>query len=95
MRARYTCTLVPVVLATLLSSRHALAQPVPVSEEPTVGDAPVVETEKAEDATQPEEVQDPTRPPPRGQGAGWGLIKSRKDSETLLEALVTAIGGKE
>lgn len=42
-----------------------------------------------------EETPDPSRPPPAGKGAVWGVVKSRKDGETLLEALVTVIGRKD
>lgn len=100
MRARYTCTVVPVLLGTLLCVRGALAQPAPVEGPiptplPSPDDeAPTVETEKVEEAPALE-TPDPTRPPPRGKGAIWGVVKSRKDGETLLEALVTVIGRKE
>src|SRR5262245_6467124 len=103
MRAWYTCTLVLVVLAPLVSARTALAQPAPENARPgqepgtlpsPTEDVPVVETEKPEEAPV-EETPDPTRPPPRGKGAVWGVIKSRKDNETLLEALVTVIGRKD
>lgn len=58
-------------------------------------DAPVVETDKVEEATPEIETPDPTRPPPRGKGAVWGVVKSKKDGETVLEGLVTVIGRKE
>src|SRR6185436_1213442 len=41
-----------------------------------------------------EETPDPTRPPPRGKGAVWGVVKSR-NGETLLEALVSVLGRKD
>lgn len=47
-----------------------------------------------EAAPPPEESPDPTRPPPRGKGAVWGVVKTR-EGETLLEALVTVIGRKD
>jgi TonB dependent receptor/Carboxypeptidase regulatory-like domain/TonB-dependent Receptor Plug Domain len=117
MRARYTCTLIPVLLGTLLCARSSFAQPAgsggapdggnapaaPPSpadapDAPPAEEAPTVETEKPEEAPV-EETLDPTRPPPRGKGAVWGVVKSRpvggRDGETLLEALVTVIGRKE
>lgn len=41
-----------------------------------------------------EEV-DPSRPPAPGRGVVGGVVTSRRDDETLLEALVTVIGRKE
>lgn len=41
------------------------------------------------------EQPDPTRPPPRGKGAVWGVVKSKGSDETLLEAIVSVIGRKE
>lgn len=101
MRARYTCTIVPVLLGTLLYPRGALAQPRPAEGDvsspsaPAEGDAPTVETEKVDEAPVVEETPDPTRPPPRGKGAVWGVVKSRRDGDSLLEALVTVIGRKD
>jgi hypothetical protein len=68
-----------VFLVALGATRTALAQ------EPTdaVEEAPAVET------------MDPRRPPARGVGAVWGVVRSRKDRELLLEALVTVVGRKE
>jgi hypothetical protein len=86
MRARYTYTLGLTAFAALLCSTSAQAQDAPPADE--VGDemqeAPVVV-----------ETPDPSRPPPAGKGAVWGVVKSRKDKETLLEALVTVLGRKD
>ena len=79
MRASYTCIFSLVVLG---ATRTAFAQ-----EEPAT-DVVVEEAPRAESL-------DPLRPPPRGLGAVWGVVKSRKDNETILEALVTVIGRKE
>lgn len=38
---------------------------------------------------------DPSRPPPAGKGAVWGVVKSRGSEETLLDAIVSVIGRKE
>lgn len=37
---------------------------------------------------------DPSRPPARGRGAVWGVVKSR-DGDTLLEAIVTVLSRKD
>jgi hypothetical protein len=91
------------VLGLLLCARPASAQP--TGAPPTGGDAPaptapadapqdegpVVTDEKVQEAPVEADTPDPTRPPPRGKGAVWGVIKSKKDGETLLEALVTVV----
>jgi hypothetical protein len=64
----------------------------PATPEPTPEGA--AESDAVTEAMPEEETPDPTRPPPRGKGAVWGVVKSR-DGETLLEALVTVIGRKE
>jgi len=56
---------------------------------------PMSEADKKVDDEAVLETPDPTRPPPRGRGAVWGVVKSKRDGETLLEALVTVIGRKE
>src|SRR3954470_6894197 len=68
--------------------RAVLAQP--TEPEP----APVEEATPVEEAAPVEEKLDPQRPPARGKGALWGIVKSRQ-GETLLEALVSVIGRKE
>jgi TonB dependent receptor/Carboxypeptidase regulatory-like domain/TonB-dependent Receptor Plug Domain len=86
MRAHYTSILGPLVLGLLVTApRTAFAQP--SEPEPEVV-APV------EEAPVVEESPDPARPPPRGKGVVWGVVKSRQ-GETLLEALVSVIGRKE
>lgn len=92
MRARYTCIF---VLGFVLVVPRAFGQDTPAPEGPQ--GQPEVETEKTDKVEEApvEEAPDPTRPPPRGKGAVWGVVKSRKDNETLLEALVTVIGRKE
>ncbi|MBS2013194.1 MAG: TonB-dependent receptor [Deltaproteobacteria bacterium] len=72
------------------------AEPVPGAPEKADEKAtsPTMEGDKIEEAPV-EETPDPSRPPPRGKGAVWGVVTSRKDSETLLEALVTVIGKKD
>ena len=55
---------------------------------------PTVEAEVEAPVTEQAESPDPARPPPRGKGAVWGVVKSRQ-GETLLEALVSVIGRKE
>lgn len=65
--------------------------PVPAPEPAPEGAA---ETDAVVEAPDVEETPDPTRPPARGKGAVWGVVKSR-DGETLLEALVTVIGRKD
>lgn len=102
MRARYTSIFCPVVLGLLLCApRRALAQEVPPEPVPGAPDkadekatSPTMEGDKVEEAPV-EETPDPSRPPPRGKGVVWGVVTSRKDSETLLEALVTVIGKKD
>ena len=84
MRVFSTITLLASVLACASSARAQEPEPLPeaVPETDAVTEAPV------------EETPDPTRPPPRGKGAVWGMVKSR-EGETLLEALVTVIGSKD
>ncbi|HSO35452.1 MAG TPA: TonB-dependent receptor [Labilithrix sp.] len=82
MRAQHTSILGPLVAALLTCSANARAQP-EVVEEPPVEEAPVEEV-----------AVDPTRPPARGQGGVWGVVKTR-EGETALEAVVTVIGRKE
>jgi len=103
MRARYSSILGPVVLGLLLCApRRSFAQDAPPDapppESPEKADekatSPIIENDKIEEAPI-EETPDPTRPPPRGKGAVWGVIKSKKDGETLLEALVTVLGKKD
>ncbi|MBX3229498.1 MAG: TonB-dependent receptor [Labilithrix sp.] len=73
----------------LLAAPPAYAQSSPNTAEPN--EQP---TDKVEEAPI-EETLDPSRPPARGKGVVWGVVTSRKDGETLLEALVTVIGRKE
>src|SRR5688500_6586907 len=40
-----------------------------------------------------EQTPDPSRPPPRGKGVVWGVVKSRKDGETIVDAVVSVLGG--
>ncbi|MBX3191152.1 MAG: TonB-dependent receptor [Labilithrix sp.] len=88
MRARYSSILSQVVLGLLVCApRVARAQDPPE-------EAPVVESDTVVEAPV-EETPDPTRPPPRGKGAVWGVVRSRRDNESLLEALVTVIGRKD
>jgi hypothetical protein len=89
MRARYTSIFWLAGFGLLTwTSRSAAQEPAPVPD-------PVVEPETDSIVEAPvEETPDPTRPPPRGKGAVWGVVKSRA-GETLLEALVTVIGRKE
>jgi len=72
--------------------------PSPAPETPTEAQqratSPIIENDKIEEAPV-DDTPDPTRPPPRGKGAVWGVVKSRKDGETLLEALVTVLGKKD
>lgn len=93
MRVKYTCISGLVGLAPLLWGRAALAQEPPATA-PEQGTTPVIEADKVEEAPV-EESPDPTRPPSRGKGAVWGVVKSKKDGETLIEALVTVLGTKE
>lgn len=99
MRARYTCTAIPLLLGTLLCAGRAAAQETPAPEPPASppqDPPPTVENEKVEEMTAVEdEAIDPSRPPSKGKGAVWGVVSSKKDNETLLEALVTVIGRKE
>lgn len=41
------------------------------------------------------EGPDPSRPPPAGKGAVWGVVKTKSSGDTALEAIVTVIGRKE
>ncbi len=85
MRASYTSIFGPAFMGLLvIAPRAAFAQAAEPETIPTETEAPVVE----------EETPDPARPPPRGKGAVWGVVKSRQ-GETLLEALVSVIGHKE
>ena len=83
MRVFPTIALLASVLACASSAR---------ADEPEPPEA-VPETDAVTEAAEPE-TPDPTRPPPRGKGAVWGVVKSR-EGETLLEALVTVIGRKD
>lgn len=102
MRARYTSIFSSVVLGlSLCAPRRAFAQetpPEPVPGAPEKADekatSPTMEGDKVEEAPV-EDTPDPSRPPPRGKGVVWGVVTSRKDKETLLEALVTVIGKKD
>jgi hypothetical protein len=38
---------------------------------------------------------DPSRAPPAGKGAVWGVVKSKGSDDTILEAIVSVIGRKE
>ena len=85
MRVFSTITLLASVLACASSARAQEPEPPPDV---------VPDTDAVSDATPAGEAPDPSRPPPRGKGAVWGVVKSR-DGETLLEALVTVIGRKD
>jgi hypothetical protein len=91
MRARHSSIFILSVLALVSHAFGAQAQPVPVPV-PVPEDA--ADTDAVIEAAPSDEPPDPTRPPPRGKGAIWGVVKSRA-GETLLEALVTVIGRKE
>lgn len=43
----------------------------------------------------PDEGPKPDRPPPRGKGVVWGVVRSRRDGDTLLEATVSVVGRKD
>lgn len=84
MRARYT---------SIICLGLALWAPKVLAQEPEAETPPA--TDDVVEAPAVEETLDPARPPPAGKGAVWGTVKSRKDSETVLEALVTVIGKKD
>jgi hypothetical protein len=42
-----------------------------------------------------EDTPDPSRPPPRGKGVVWGVVQSRRDRETLVDAIVSVLGRPE
>lgn len=90
MRARYTS----IFCLLLFAPRIAFAQEETPDKADEKATSPTMEGDKIEEAPV-EETPDPTRPPPRGKGAVWGVVTSRKDNETLLEALVTVIGKKD
>jgi hypothetical protein len=82
-------TTIPLLLGVLAWASFARAQ------EPEPPHDATPETDAVAEADAPaEDTPDPTRPPPRGKGAVWGVVKSR-EGETLLEALVTALGRKD
>jgi TonB dependent receptor/Carboxypeptidase regulatory-like domain/TonB-dependent Receptor Plug Domain len=56
---------------------------------------PAAEPSDDADAEEVSEGPDPSRPPPLGKGAVWGVVKSKASDETLLEAVVSVIGRKE
>ena len=63
-----------------------------------VGRVAYAQEPSAEDETTVEAVEDtpdPSRPAPRGKGAVWGVVQSRKDRETLVDAIVSVIGRPE
>lgn len=93
MRAKYTCISLLVGAAPLLWGRVASGQEASQTA-PEQDTTPIIEADKVEEAPV-EESPDPTRPPARGKGAVWGVVKSKKDGETLIEALVTVLGTKE
>ncbi len=94
MRARYTC--ISILTATLCLPRAARAQDATPE---TDTSAPGVAEEAPSDAVEEAPVEvptvDPSKPPARGKGAVWGVVRSRKGDETLLEAVVTVIGRKD
>ena len=65
------------------------AEPVEPSSAPVAEPSDEAEVEDATDGP------DPSRPPPAGKGAVWGVVKSRASSDTVLEAIVSVIGRKE
>ncbi len=100
MRAHRTWFWLSILFAATTLSRRAGAEDTraPEAEPPAeapVEEEPVAPEDKVEEAPESLETVDPKRPPPRGMGAVWGVVKSRKDGETLLEALVTVIGKKD
>lgn len=67
------------VLCLTLFARSAAAQ-----EEPVDPDEAAID-----------ESPDPARPPPAGKGAVWGVVKSRRDGETLVDTVVSVLGRSE
>jgi hypothetical protein len=54
------------------------------------------EGQATEEAAVEEEVTpDPKRPPPKGKGVVYGVVRDRRDGTTLLEAIVSVIGRDE
>lgn len=94
MRARSTCTLILLVSAAApLLARPAFAQEAP----PGGGNAPGEAVPGPADAVEETDALpqvDPTKPPSRGKGAVWGVIKGGRQ-DTLLDALVTVLGRKD
>lgn len=89
MRARYTCISILVVTRAprLAAAQEGVAEPQPT-------DAVTETPASPEEAALPPSV-DPAKPPTRGKGAVWGVVRSTRGSETLLEALVTVIGRRD
>lgn len=56
---------------------------------------PSAEPSDEADVDDMSEGPDPSRPPPAGKGAVWGVVKSKASDETILEAIVSVIGRKE
>jgi hypothetical protein len=67
------------VLCLTFFARSAVAQ-----EEPVAPDEAAID-----------ESPDPARPPPAGKGAVWGVVKSRRDGETLVDTVVSVLGRSE
>jgi hypothetical protein len=100
MRASYTCTFLLVVTsAAVCAARPAGAQePAGVIGAGATGEAAPGPNDAVEEAEVVPQV-DPTKPPARGKGAVWGVIKSTRGrgaaDETLLDAGITVIGRKD
>lgn len=62
---------------------------------PADAGTPAPATEPADEPEDAAEGLDPARPPARGKGVVWGVVKSKSGGDTLLEAVVTVIGRKD
>ncbi len=64
-----------------------------VSREPSTPTAP--EQAPAEDDGETAPTLDPARPPPKGKGVIWGVVRSKGSNDTMLEAVVSVLGRTE
>ncbi len=103
MRAWSTCTQSLVFLFIGAWSSAAFAQegpdvdeaPPPQQPVPPNSQKPTAEPSDEADVDEMSEGPDPSRQPPAGKGAVWGVVRSKSSDDTILEAIVSVLGQKE
>jgi hypothetical protein len=81
----------PLVFAQEPAEESAPEAPKPAPNAPK----PAAEPSDEADVDQVSEGPDPSRPPPAGKGAVWGVVRSKSSDDTILEAIISVLGRKE